>query len=198
MYITYNIFSYFQRFRLSGASRLMRIGKTIGVFLGARVRCDMALWTAATRNVGRSPQGRGEEVKNVFLNCTQHALSTEQVENAGDYGEIRELGKIEPQLFARLSQMSGDEDLHELVQDFLEVLSSLESGELPDGGYEGTGLRKVFVHLPIGSPAFMFLLGQESTKGVTGNITFLFSHSDRTSRISAMVKRRRNSSSRNS
>jgi hypothetical protein len=118
-------------------------------------------------------------MNNVFLNCTQHALTPAQIEAAKQLGEIRNLKDVAPNIFAKLQNMDGSENLEKLAFELHRKISSVVSGETGDGTYEDGSdeLREVFVHLPIGSPAFMFVFAR--TSGSHVNVRFLFSHTRR-------------------
>lgn len=83
----------------------------------------------------------------MFINCTQHTLTPAQIAAAEQFGQVVEFRDLNPDLFGRLAQMQGDEDLHELANEFVEWLITLE---LP-----------IILHLPIGTPAFMYVLAQQ-------------------------------------
>lgn len=85
-----------------------------------------------------------------FMNCTQHPLTSTQRERAIEkYGvrEFAEFRDLAPDLYARLAQVEPSEDLESLADDFCDWLQDQASAG-----------AKV-AHLPIGSPGFMFVLG---------------------------------------
>ena len=87
----------------------------------------------------------------LFINTTQHELSTEQVGSIHNfmsqyhltYDGIVNLKDIEPNLFARLSNTpEDDQDRTTLVVEFAKFINKTDA----------------MFHLPIGSPAFQFQL----------------------------------------
>jgi len=102
------------------------------------------------------------------LNCTQHTLSKEQLNELREvYGieDFANLSEVYPELFKKLANMNGDEDLIDLATKFLNETEDTD-----------------FYVLPIGTPAFMFALGRISMEfGEDRWIQspFLFSFSER-------------------
>lgn len=109
-----------------------------------------------------------------FVNCTQHGLTAAQVEEVmrladGESVKFIEMRESNPDLFARVANTPGNySQVHALA---VEMASWME--ELADEG-KANG----FFHLPIGSPAFNWLLaGQlEDT-----DVLSVFSHTERIS-----------------
>lgn len=104
--------------------------------------------------------------KSVFLNCTQHSLLPEQIQEAKKLaGEILDIKDFP--IFEEIKNSASELQLLRLqagtLVDFLDVLTEQ---------YE-----KVYVHLPIGSPAFQAIL-MRSLVGHEGIIP-VFSHTDR-------------------
>ena len=132
-------------------------------------------------------------MRDVFLNCTQHNLTNEQREAAlglpTDIGiEVRELRSIAPELFAQLSDLGEEADICKLALELDFILRGVEACETPEGmdepEEEGRPFRKLYVHLPIGSPAFMFAFARHYTEPSEGDeprTRFVFSHTRRDS-----------------
>jgi hypothetical protein len=114
----------------------------------------------------------------MFINCTAHNLTPEQIEAAKQYSDnIRNLKELNPDLYNQLVNCPSNEiELFNLSETFIQYLLHL-------GSY--TGLpnsepnEKIVVHLPIGSPFLMALFFLNFPK--ENKIQFVFSHSDRVS-----------------
>ena len=110
-------------------------------------------------------------MKKVFLNATAHNMGGEQLDKARELaGEVKNLKDINPELASKLvnspDNLEGIATLAEELKDFcLELTRDCE---------------KVYVHFPIGSPAFMFALAREFID-FSGEIIPVFSHSERES-----------------
>lgn len=96
----------------------------------------------------------------MFINCTQHNLTPAQLAAAEQFGQVAEFRDLNPDLFGRLARMQGDEDLNELATEFGEWLATLK---LP-----------ITLHLPIGTPAFMYVLARQPARASV-KVVFSFS-----------------------
>ena len=98
-----------------------------------------------------------------FLNATQHVLTAEQKAAVASLSmesvSIQELKDVDSDLFSRLANISADASLPELADALIAVMEQFDA-----------------VHLPIGSPAFQFVLARKCASLST---TLLFSHSVR-------------------
>lgn len=117
--------------------------------------------------------------KVIFLNCTAHELTPEQITAVQQIDgftreqvEIKNLKDIAPELFTTLTNLQGDESLNFLT-------FQLEFTIYEEQGTDSDNLTPVFVHLPIGSPAFMFKFAQAIHKEQPINVHFVFSHTKR-------------------
>lgn len=115
-----------------------------------------------------------KEKKKMFLNCTQHKLLKEQIEwikeNLSESYEIRDLRDLNPELFQKLANSPHEtEELEALSKEFGEYLHKLQGEYFP-----------LFLHFPIGSPAFMFVFASRIGKD-WNDLYILFSHSKRVS-----------------
>ncbi len=100
----------------------------------------------------------------IFLNATAHDLTKEQVEAVektfGKNIVICNLREDSPELFSELTNCPSDlGDLRKLLEKFIFYINQL---------------NPFAIHLPIGSPAFMFLFSRESY-----GIISVFSHAER-------------------
>jgi len=97
-----------------------------------------------------------------------HVLMESQINELKEkfqVNEIIELDKRSPELFEKLSSLNGDENLQELVEHLLSIISQFD-----------------YAILPIGSPVFMFKLASEySFQRYDSEIQtkILFAHSER-------------------
>lgn len=105
----------------------------------------------------------------MFINCTQHALTAEQRAAALELGGgvVAELRDLNPQLFARLTQIGSDVDVKALALEAAVVFVEDHENDI--------------LHLPIGSPAFMWHLAQELARFGKSAPRVVFSHSRRES-----------------
>ncbi len=96
-----------------------------------------------------------------FLNCTVHSLTNDQIKRVkelfGNDIQIFNIRENHPDVFQKVSNINIDDDLEKIAEDIIDVM----------GQYD-------VIHLPIGSPAFMFVLSQK----LQGK-KILFSHSKR-------------------
>jgi hypothetical protein len=121
----------------------------------------------------------------VFLNATQHNLTKEQIEAIPKLAEryvtnpqiqILNLKDIEPELFNELKNIKFGELTYQLAV----RLNNLIHRILVFG--EHTNFKEVhrlFVHLPIGSPKFMFEFAITLYRYADAKIVPVFSHTDR-------------------
>lgn len=102
------------------------------------------------------------------LNCTQHTLTNEQLDELeNDYNAdlFLDLKDDNAELFGKLSNMKGDENLMSLALEFLDATKDAD-----------------YYILPIGTPAFVFALGRASMELEHDEFLespFLFSFSER-------------------
>jgi len=114
------------------------------------------------------------EKKNLFVHLPQHNLAPEQLKAVHSLEARLTLPEevFSKGILKRLRQVRFDEDLEGLVRDFVVELLTFISLE--------KDIEKVFLHLPIGSPAFMFLLSQRLLSITSkAEIIPIFSHTDR-------------------
>lgn len=110
-------------------------------------------------------------MKKVFLNVTAHNMSGEQLDKARKLaGEVKNLKDINPELASKLANSPDN------LVGIMELVYELKSFCLT----LARDYEEVYVHLPIGSPAFMFALARELTS-FYGEVTPVFSHSERIS-----------------
>ena len=103
-----------------------------------------------------------------FINCTAHKLLPEQIEVAKTMG-VTEFVELPDELKSVLMNTPGDKDkMYELVNILIKDLSSLIIINEP-----------TYLHLPIGSPAFMYLFQERWLRPTF--VKVLFSHSNRES-----------------
>lgn len=109
-------------------------------------------------------------MKRAFLNITAHNMSEEQVREAGRMADVViNLKEEYPEMAASLSNTPDNlTDIYCLVSDLLGVIQAISEQ------YD-----EVYLHLPVGSPAFMFALSQRIV--ILRKIIPLFSHSQRVS-----------------
>ena len=114
----------------------------------------------------------------MVINTTQHTLTSTQIETItkNGYGKIIELKDFAPKLFTELSQTPSDtEQLYALVDSLSEAISDIRRSE-------GVTDEISYVHLPVGSPAFMFAFALKKGEGYWAtNVHYVFSHSERRS-----------------
>jgi len=114
-----------------------------------------------------------------FLNLTQHALTEEQVQEALKLTDkIVGLEVLPADIIEKLKQSpKNDKELVELSD---RVIGAIYNFIVENG------IKKLYIHLPIGSPAFMFVLSNDITElaedmSMQGkcDIKIVFSHSKR-------------------
>jgi len=102
-----------------------------------------------------------KKIKVLFLNATAHQLTNEQIseiytlvtntiklkEGESVEVDIKNLKDINPELFNQLTNIQYETNTSELVIEFLRYLFDL---------INNNGYHMVYVHLPVGSPKFMF------------------------------------------
>lgn len=116
----------------------------------------------------------------MFLNCTQHQLTQEQIEaikneNPANPHSVKELKELAPGLFDELKSTPNDyEKLVELANEFHNFLCAYATTIKSDD--------YLLAHLPIGSPAFQHLFAQAYrwSELFEGKLyTPVFSHTER-------------------
>jgi len=109
-------------------------------------------------------------MRRVFINMTNHEMSDEQVAEAQRMADVVISLKEEyPEMATSLLNTPDNlTDIYCLVSDLLEVIQAISEQ------YD-----EVYLHLPVGSPAFMFALSQRIV--ILRKVTPLFSHSQRVS-----------------
>lgn len=126
-------------------------------------------------------------MKSLFLNITQHNLSREQVIAINEIGSVlvgyNEAFKDNDFLIDNLKNSpSAYNEIRDLVKVFLNELFSFYNRSVEDGLIENSDT--MYVHLPIGSPAFNFKLAYEIGKQPYynfENFQFIFSHTEKIS-----------------
>jgi len=112
----------------------------------------------------------------IFVNMTAHQLTDEQKETAKkELGatEFVEFKEVQPDLFGEMANSPSDaDDLVYLAKKVGAGMSDMIKTDL------------IYFHLPIGSPAFNFVLASVLMPQFKGKI--LFSHSERVSKETAM------------
>ncbi|MDY0199011.1 MAG: hypothetical protein RBR68_14495 [Tenuifilaceae bacterium] len=105
------------------------------------------------------------------INMVQHALSGEQEKELGKLGRIECGREILPSIYPKIATSPNTSlEIGRLVNELYTNLLDLSEKE------------EVYVHLPLGSPAFMFKLGMViGLHGRWKNMKFVFSHSERVS-----------------
>ena len=105
------------------------------------------------------------------INMVQHALSGEQEKELGKLGRIECGREILPSIYPKIANSPNTTlGIRQLVNELYTSLLDISEKE------------EVYVHLPIGSPAFMFKLGMViGLHGRWKNMKFVFSHSERVS-----------------
>lgn len=111
----------------------------------------------------------------MFINCTQHTLTAEQRAAALELGGgvVAELRDLNPSLFAKLkvclklAQIASDADVRALAVEAADYFVEEHENDI--------------LHLPIGSPAFMWHLAQELAAFDQSAPRVVFSHSRRES-----------------
>jgi len=108
----------------------------------------------------------------MFLNCTAHELTQEQIKLARDYADkILDLKADNTDLHTKLVNCPPEiEVIQDLVREFLEYLKEKYN----------QSEAKLTVHLPIGSPAFMAVFFIKLDR-FSLPFQIVFSHSDRVS-----------------
>lgn len=107
----------------------------------------------------------------LVINMVQHALSGEQEKELGKLGRIECGREILPSIYPKIANSPNTTlGIRQLVNELYTNLLDLSEKE------------EVYVHLPLGSPAFMFKLGMViGLHGRWKNMKFVFSHSERVS-----------------
>lgn len=107
----------------------------------------------------------------LVLNMVQHALTKEQIAELEKLENIVDGKEALPSLHSKIANSpSSSLAIRHLANEVYVTILDLSEDE------------KVYVHLPIGSPAFMFSLGMVvGYRGKWENIRFVFSHSERIS-----------------
>lgn len=98
-----------------------------------------------------------------ILWCPQHQPTKRQLEELPKH-KINLLSEIDSELFKSLSSLEADSDLDQLTDKLIKIISV-----------------NTHVVLPIGSPAFMFLLSTKLSRINFHYKTILFAHSKRVS-----------------
>lgn len=106
--------------------------------------------------------------KMILIDFVNHALCEEQVSEMQRYGEYMHLRDINPELFKRIANCPDTPiRILRLINDIHAFLGSIDSDAV------------ITLHLPLGSPAFMFAFATRSI-GIQ-NRKYIFSHSERDS-----------------
>ena len=107
----------------------------------------------------------------LVINMVQHALTKEQEEELGKLGRIECGREILPSIYPKIANSPNTSlEIGRLVNEFYTNLLDISEKE------------EVYVHLPLGSPAFMFMFGQVvGSRGKWEGMKFVFSHSERVS-----------------
>jgi len=115
-------------------------------------------------------------MRKIFLNATQHKLTEGQIEAIKKLdAEIQELADVDPELFSKLKNTPADEnEIYVLAGKFINLVRKLSQE-----------YHRLYLHLPIGSPAFMFKF---SKYDLPVNVIPVFSHTDRISYLRDGVK----------
>lgn len=105
-------------------------------------------------------------MKTIFsiLWCPQHQPTKQQLEQLPKH-RINLLSEVDSELFKSLSALEADSDLDQLTDKLIKLISI-----------------NTHVVLPIGSPAFMFLLSAKLSRIEFNFKTILFAHSKRVSK----------------
>ena len=105
------------------------------------------------------------------INMVQHALTEEQEKELAKLGNIIDGKEAFPILYPKIANSPNTTlGIRQLVNELYTNLLDLSEKE------------EVYVHLPLGSPAFMFKLGMViGLHGRWKNMKFVFSHSERVS-----------------
>lgn len=107
----------------------------------------------------------------VVIDFVQHELSVEQKECMAYYGEYVHLKELEPDLFKRIANSPSS------MTDICILATDVENFLLEYKRFAADS--KIAIHLPLGSPAFMFTLGRIIDH--INDLTVIFSHSERVS-----------------
>ncbi len=112
---------------------------------------------------------------NLFINCTQHTLTPEQQEAAQEElkcSEIIQLRDLNPELYNKLANTPMEKGvLASLAIDLLDLIIQVA---------EENSNREVYIHFPIGSPAFQYVFTIIfHTLNIPTNLHLVFSHSNR-------------------
>lgn len=107
----------------------------------------------------------------LVLNMVQHQLTPEQRTELEKYGNIVDGREYLPTLWPKIANSpSSGKDLRKLARELYVTLLGISEE------------KKVYMHLPLGSPAFMFQFGMiVGSMGKWENMHFLFSHTERCS-----------------
>ena len=116
--------------------------------------------------------------QNLFLNLTQHQLTPEQIsliKQNYTNTEIKNLKDINPELFQELKNTPPDySSLDYLADKLLNYIYDI---------YFSSQYNTIYIHLPIGSPAFMWqfskLFERNTPIGFKEKVIPVFSHSER-------------------
>jgi len=108
-----------------------------------------------------------------LINMTAHQLTDEQKESAIEFYGIKsfkEFKDLNLELFNKIANSPDtNHEIESLAHETIEWIRQIQFANL----------ETCYFHLPIGSPAFMFIFG--SVWGVSSKINILFSHSERVS-----------------
>jgi hypothetical protein len=85
----------------------------------------------------------------IFINCTQHNLNEDQIKVLGNETNIFNLKEINHELFSKLANSPDNKkDMITLANEFIDYMVYMQKNRW----------RNVTFHLPIGSPAFQYIL----------------------------------------